>query len=388
MSTSSRKCGKKARNSGPRGANVMSIGGSDKEVQEATGYLKPSRCLTLPTKYSEAIQENGNDQQQSLLFSKLPGEIRNRIFELVCLPYDDPTHKYNQHDYWYRPGYHAKHITRATGLLLSCRRAWIEANDLPMRLSQPTFWFKNEDRTPGWARRHPLNDVRQIRQARMARFSDSLASRADSASSRGSPHSDYDQTLYNPMQTEEARLALFTNNLTLENRKNFQSLRIFAQMFWLEHEDWKDVMHESERKRSSFPNGLPAVIWPRRVIFAIRNTDWWYWETDNPLSMEDGWISELLKTISFRTVESFVLELEVLDTPAKLMQLRMVLDRIRSNHTMVDNWILQPGAGEEILRWTRPGNIDGFRPTPHAYQKYTKLDYRVVGLEWINSTFR
>ena len=113
---------------------------------------RSERSITIDTQLRDEILAKCNLQEQSPLF-RLPAELRNTIFELACLPYDDPETKYNNRDFYYRPEHVARHIS-STSLLLACRRAWLEANQLPLQYGDHSFWFKDPGRRPKY-----LDDV-------------------------------------------------------------------------------------------------------------------------------------------------------------------------------------------------------------------------------------
>ncbi|GKT83274.1 hypothetical protein Ct61P_01124 [Colletotrichum tofieldiae] len=55
---------------------------------------------------SSSIDITGcNQQLESPLFSVLPGEIRNEIFALALIQYEDFESAYPEDSYWYRPGF-------------------------------------------------------------------------------------------------------------------------------------------------------------------------------------------------------------------------------------------------------------------------------------------
>ena len=102
-----------------------------------------NKTVTIETAITAENFAKCHSQGQSLFF-KLPAELRNVIFAYATLPYDDPDHPYEETDFYYRPGHHARHRV-CTSVLHSCRRAWLETNGLPMRQMVHSFWFKDED---------------------------------------------------------------------------------------------------------------------------------------------------------------------------------------------------------------------------------------------------
>ena len=104
------------------------------------------RTVSIETLLSDANLAKCHPQEQSPLF-RLPAELRNTIIEYTCTPYDDPENKYDDTEYYYRPEHQARQLI-SYSILLTCRRAWLEANHLPMRYAVHTFWFRDSDRRP------------------------------------------------------------------------------------------------------------------------------------------------------------------------------------------------------------------------------------------------
>ncbi|KAJ9648977.1 hypothetical protein H2199_000890 [Coniosporium tulheliwenetii] len=96
---------------------------------------------------------NSHPQMQSPLFSVLPPEIRNQIFELAVSEYEDTTRPYDPTDDYYRPGHCFPKVIN-TDLLLTCRRVYYETNAIPMRSATHHIWlgwttmFRDPHRTP------------------------------------------------------------------------------------------------------------------------------------------------------------------------------------------------------------------------------------------------
>lgn len=81
-----------------------------------------------------------NLQSQSPLFSILPGEIRNEIFSLALMQFEDDTASYNEDSYWYRPGFTAPHKSNSA-LLRTCKAAYLEGQKVFLRELEWSFWF-------------------------------------------------------------------------------------------------------------------------------------------------------------------------------------------------------------------------------------------------------
>ena len=82
-----------------------------------------------------------NPQLSSPLFTSIPPEIRNYIFELVLTSYDDKNRPYKKGAFYYRPDHrHAQKID--TALLLTCRRIHVETEAIPASLNEHTSWYQ------------------------------------------------------------------------------------------------------------------------------------------------------------------------------------------------------------------------------------------------------
>ena len=81
-----------------------------------------------------------NLQLQSPLFSILPGEIRNDIFELALMQDEDRAESYPEDSYWYRPGFSGP-LKGSSALLRTCRLAYKEGQKVFLRHLEWAFWF-------------------------------------------------------------------------------------------------------------------------------------------------------------------------------------------------------------------------------------------------------
>ncbi|KAL3300617.1 hypothetical protein RB213_002216 [Colletotrichum asianum] len=85
-----------------------------------------------------------NPQLQCPLFSTLPGEIRNEIFALALVQYEDSENAYPEDSYWYRPGFSGPRKS-SSALLQTCKAAYFEGQKAFLRELEWAFWF---DRGP------------------------------------------------------------------------------------------------------------------------------------------------------------------------------------------------------------------------------------------------
>ncbi|KAK5049985.1 hypothetical protein LTR84_004104 [Exophiala bonariae] len=96
-------------------------------------------------------------QEDSPLFSDLPSEIRNTIFELALTAQHDEKRPYRADRAFYRPGYLA-HTQINCSLLLTCKRAYFEARLFPLSANEHVFWlFNGPWKSIGKQSRHTAN---------------------------------------------------------------------------------------------------------------------------------------------------------------------------------------------------------------------------------------
>lgn len=80
-----------------------------------------------------------NPQAASPLFSAVPPEIRNIIFQLALRSYPDESRPYPGNAYHFRPGYeYGQRID--TALLLTCHLIYSETRLLPVIINEHVFW--------------------------------------------------------------------------------------------------------------------------------------------------------------------------------------------------------------------------------------------------------
>ncbi|KAK3704886.1 hypothetical protein LTR37_013577 [Vermiconidia calcicola] len=270
-----------------------------------------------------------HSQDQSPLFSVLPRELRDYIWRLATSPFEDDWHSYEKNEYYYRPGHTARLKTHFE-LLLACRRVWLEANAFPMLQAEHCFWFY-----------------------------------------RAAP---------------DARDTAWMKKLKPMNRENFGHLHMFVQMFAIEN-----LTSSKGQLREKFLKG-PAVegdFQPRMFTVTIRHTDWWNWESDEPLRFEDSWFQAMLDTGDLRSTHIIKLELETLDYKVD-NQLMSIVKRLsemesRTIPTHLVNGIptttkfVLHGA-PEVQRWSGPADINDTKYAP--YSGTEQLNYCVVMLTW------
>jgi hypothetical protein len=272
-----------------------------------------------------------NQQLQSPLFKILPAEIRNDIFSLALLQYEDLANPYPEHDFCYRPGHRARRIV-STDLLLTCRRIWLEANHWPMEQAVHSFWF-DADRRPAWTK---------------------------SEHNSGTFHDD-------------RRFFDIVKNLTPLQKSRIKHIQVSAQMYWLE----RSIRFSKLWNRSAYD--MPTLS---TFTITIRHSDWWLWEEGEPLRIDATWLSDLLQSPEATHISEFRLELETLESHVN--QLRPILESLKpaaepsKNDIVPVRWeILEPF--EESF-WSGPTNVGG--EEREIYSQRDKLDYHITTMKW------
>jgi hypothetical protein len=172
---------------------------------------------------------------------------------------------------------------------------------------------------------------------------------------------------------DDIRFIRFMDNFSSKSSLRIKHIQVSAQMYWferdLEHSDIWDCLDGKSLKLDTF-------------TLTIRHTDWWLWESDDPLRFDEGRISALLRTPGASHVAEFRLELETLES--NINQLRPILDKLKSlkinDLEEGDNIHWELVEPFEETTWSGPTNIDG--EDYDVYEKCDKLDYRIVTVKW------
>ena len=267
-------------------------------------------------------------QQASPLFAVLPPEIRAQIFELALADFPDPANerRYAADTHYTRPSYSAPRRTDAR-LVRVCRAVYRETWFLPFVLREQTHWLTGRDRAP------PDYDHR----AAVARVAQTVQHIAN-------------------QQHGGDRSALEIANV-----------RVFAQMYMLEANQLTTLLRQSQLR-------------PRRLTLTIRHADWWWWERDEPLRFEGGWIAHLADFAALpASVRELHIELESLerkaaqvDAIARQMAERWAFTRFDGVALFVDCAKAPP-----VSRWTAPNAWLGSRGSSREV-RLGGLDYYLV----------
>ncbi|GAB7355507.1 hypothetical protein MBLNU459_g5996t1 [Dothideomycetes sp. NU459] len=97
---------------------------------------KPTTPLALDILDKATIDPQAN----SPLFSTIPKEVRDLVFEYALLAYPDPNRPYSNNEQYARPGV-VGHPRIATELLATCRAVYVECYQLPITLNPLIVFF-------------------------------------------------------------------------------------------------------------------------------------------------------------------------------------------------------------------------------------------------------
>ncbi|QDS76826.1 hypothetical protein FKW77_002903 [Venturia effusa] len=288
------------------------------------------REATLLNLVDEISKSGCHPQLQSPLF-KLPGEIREHIFSYV-LSESDGRESISQHDYWYRPDY-PSHRYIDTALLRTCRQVWVETYALPRRNVSPRIWLGSSDRES----------------PRRFAYAEGVN----------------EEILFPTMESDHLRRNIHAN----------ESLQVFAQMYMLELDRLNEAVSNASVKAS-----------PRRITITLRYTDWWNWEMNSPLRIEDTWAE---KFEAPNSVEEVVLELETRN--GKKPELDALISR------QVSKWVFRTEDRKALVLhgqpkesfWVgsaKPGGVTFPHHTAYANQSgpmgQDEMLYYTVKLKW------
>jgi hypothetical protein len=262
------------------------------------------------------------------------------IFELATSPCDDPKHKPPQGKLAAQTGRFTKQMA-STSILGTCRRAWLETNALPLRNLEHRFWFCSvySDAEAEWTKLSPAD--------------------------------------------EDVRLWKLLTTFTPNNRRQFEHLRIFASMWWLEN-----------RAKDYLPMLLGASgACPRVLTITVRHTDLWLVEEGKRVEVRAGWLRRLLNAPSLARLAEIRLELETLDDTARQAMLGPRVDAlevairefqaVRTEATMTERGIARRFALRDVrVARTKSGAEDLDVRLAKMWPKGFHLEYVRWTLVW------
>ncbi|KAM0321728.1 hypothetical protein ACHAQA_009967 [Verticillium albo-atrum] len=244
--------------------------------------------------HREILSRPAAAQDDSPLYSVLPGEVRNQIFTFALTDYEDPNpeRQYNTTTCFTRPSYFAPRKTDSQ-LLRTCRAIYKECWHLPFTLKEQMYWITSDDRAPPEFRTAGLELTNWLK-----------------------------------------KIA----ELQGEDKVEVDRLRVFAQMYKLEEGGMERLLKT-------------PFFQPRSITLTIRHTDWWFWEDDNPLRFQGAWIKSACAVLP-NSVREIRIELE------SLQRKQNQVDDIATQMTQrwffkrPDGAVLYADGVTEVSRWT------------------------------------
>ena len=91
----------------------------------------PSNSKIPVTRTVQRVLKTTSTQENCPLFSRIPGEIRDRIFQFAVTEHAFKEKEYEKNAHYYRPGFRFADQKIDTALLLTCRRIYQETRHLP-----------------------------------------------------------------------------------------------------------------------------------------------------------------------------------------------------------------------------------------------------------------
>lgn len=206
-------------------------------------------------------------QSQCPFFSKIPGEIRDRIFDYAITRRHRGNYPYDPAEVWYRPGFRYADRRIDCSLLQTCRRIHQETKHLPglRREIVRVFYTSPPPLGPYLGKKAgpspaaiPFTNLRTPVGAQNPLYYLKLRRRMlRGQTSRGDRSQDAREvTRYERFQPEGC------------------TLHIFAQQFWLDQfsSRWSDLA-------CPYANIT-------KVIITMRHTDWWNWDDSGRINLE------------------------------------------------------------------------------------------------------
>lgn len=110
---------------------------SNANPMTASSHTSNADITAAPMNTSDA-----NPQEESPLFARIPGEIRDHIFDLALTAYSGKQEPFAKNSYSYRPGFRYADQKIDTALLRTCRRIYQEARLVPSQNYEHVEWHE------------------------------------------------------------------------------------------------------------------------------------------------------------------------------------------------------------------------------------------------------
>ena len=120
-------------------------------ARNANSRISPADSSTANPTVASINTSNANPQKESPLFARIPGEIRDHIFDLALTAYSGKQEPFAKNSYYYRPGFRYADQKLDTALLRTCRRIYQEARLVPFENYERVEWQGQRGRGPSKA---------------------------------------------------------------------------------------------------------------------------------------------------------------------------------------------------------------------------------------------
>ncbi|KAL7808398.1 hypothetical protein V8C26DRAFT_413279 [Trichoderma gracile] len=255
------------------------------------------QAAQIPLHQQIALQKV-DAQKDSPLFSRLPPEVRSRVFAYTVAEYEDVNNPYPINDTW-RPSYSAPRKI-CLELLATCRAAYLEAWFLPFKTIEQCIWLTK-------AHLRPLLWAQAM------------------------------QKFHQLLPKLERQLG--------QGKVEIGSLHVYATVEAVEEGVLLEVLQT---------HGLH----PRKLVLRISHEDWPEWNWDAPLRFDAGWVKGISSVISSST-QVFIIELEAVEQKKKQVD---VIGKHIAEHWFFrrsDGHVLYADASTKCLQvsqWTGPSS--------------------------------
>ncbi len=119
-------------------------------TSNANSRMSPADSSNANLTVASIDTSYANPQKESPLFTRIPGEIRDHIFDLALTAYSGKKEPFAKDSYYYRPGFRYADQKLDTALLRTCRRIYQEARLVPFENYERVEWGQR-DRGPSSA---------------------------------------------------------------------------------------------------------------------------------------------------------------------------------------------------------------------------------------------
>lgn len=167
----------------------------------------------------------------------------------------------------------------------------------------------------------------------------------------------------------------FFRDLTPQAVQSLQKVRLFTQMFWLE-----------EGNQLFYILSIPQFR-PTQLTITIRYSDWWFWESNSPLSMEEKWLRYFEGNPGLR-----VLRVEYETLSWKKAEMMRIIERNKKwklpvrreggkfQKNELEGYLSAENTELKEWTWKGPSKLDGQSWIHHGTED--KVEYVVVTDTW------